>query len=131
VSTPDPRRWYDTVFGNMTSLLDFFGLNQLGHYHIDAAIAQQFPGSALRIYPLGSLFLVAPRENPDPSKGVRVPPEWLLAHQDQHLSETVAIGLAPPGDLTSYDLSDKDQFIAFHLAHAELHILVNSALGLT
>ena len=128
--TPDPRKWLDTVFGNVTSLVDFFGGNQLAHDHMDAAILAAFPGAALRAYPLGSLFLVAPQENPDPGRGVKVPPEWLLAHQDQHVSEANIIKVAPPGDLTSYDLSDRDQFIAFMLAHAQIHILMNAALGL-
>lgn len=128
MSSPNPRMWLDSVFGNLTSLLDFFGAHAQAHDHIDAAILRVKPGAVLTRYPLGSIAISAPQE---PKKGaIKVPQEWLLANQNQHVSEATALGLPGPGDMTSYDLSDKDQFIAFMLIHTEVHLGLNSALGL-
>lgn len=131
-----PLSWQDTVFGNRTALLDFAGTHMIQHQQLDARILALVPGAPVKRWPIGDLLKTPPgfgREEPETAEGeggVEVSDEWLKAHQQMHESEADALGATQPPDLTSYDLTVKDQWNAFHQIHAQHHLVLNAAAGL-
>ena len=109
----DPSAWASVPYGNKTALLDFFGTYDLWH----KALAQQIfltLGVNYRTYPLGD------------GGG----PEWLHAVQAQNVNVAAALGLAPPPDLSTFDLSQPEDHASFFFAISQQSKLLRTAAGL-
>ncbi len=109
-----PSLWQDVPYGDSDAWQDFLGVHSIQHGQLDKKILALKPGFALKRYPLG-----------DGGEG-----DWLFANQQQHVSECLALGIAGPPDLQSYDLKDKTQFLAWNQLHAQEHKRMNTAAGL-
>ena len=96
---------------NFTALLDFAGTFDLYHRVLANVVAAQ--GHPYRRYPLGD------------GRGT---PNWLWAVQQTHVNAAAALGIAPPPDLASFDLSQpEDHASFFFLVANDLKRLRNQA----
>jgi hypothetical protein len=109
----DPALWASTPFRNPTAYLDLVGSVELWH----RALAQQIfrtTGETVRVYPLGN------------GGG----PEFLQAVQSQYVEMARALGVAPPGDLASYDLSRPDDWASWTWQLSQNTRVLQNAAGL-
>lgn len=106
-----PLIWSSTPWGNSTALRDFAGSHWLWLRAVADQAARQ--GTPFRLFPVG-----------DP--GGRA---WLGAIQQQYEAANAAVGLAPPPDLASYDLTRKTDHDAFMFALAGVAENLRSATG--
>lgn len=91
-----PQMWSNLPFGNRTAWRDFVGTHWLWH----RAVAEQVrrtTGIGYRVYPIGDGYGSA----------------WLDAVQQTYTNAAAALGLSPPGDLRSYDLSRAEDFASW------------------
>ena len=93
----DPSLWASVPHKNFTALIDFAGTFHLWHRALADTIMAS-TGKSYRTYPLGD------------GRGT---PDWLLAVQRTHVNAAAALGIAPPPDLASYDLSKPEEHASF------------------
>lgn len=109
----DPRFFANIPFRNPTAWTDFLGTFDLWH----RALAQQVfltTGNVYRVYPLGD------------GGGE----EWLAAVQATYVGAAKALGLPPPPDLQSYDLSQPGDFASWTFIVSEASRSLRAAAGL-
>lgn len=109
----DPSNWASVPYGNRNAFRDFVGTHYLWH----RALADQIfivTGSTVVLLPIGD------------GGGS----EWLLAVQRQYESECAALGLAAPPDLSSYDLSDPNDFASWTFLLSQQATILRTASGL-
>ena len=96
------------------SLVALFDANEIQHARVSVQFARS---GVLSAYPMASIPM--PDEN------------WQRHHSDEHNFWLSVLSLASPGELSSFDLNDQQQFAQWCDIHAQHHDLVNAALGLT
>ncbi len=110
----DTRLWSSTPFNNPTALIDLMGMIQLFHVGLTRQVAlnggRQYPVLPLGSGPLGR--------------------EWLGALQQQYQDAAVAVGIAPPPDLQTYDLNDASDFASWTFAVGQFSRQLAAAAGL-
>jgi len=111
--TVSPTLWAGVPFGNFTALTDWAGTYELWCRDLAQAIFAK-NGKTVRIYPLGTY-------------GGK---DWLQAVQQQNVEFAVALGLAPPGDLASYDFRDASDFASWFFLISQLSEGFRVAAGL-
>lgn len=89
----DPALWSNVPFQNRTAWVDFVGQHWLWHRNL-AEFVRRGTGVSYRVYPIG-----------DGGGSL-----WLRAVQETYVNASVALGVAPPSDLASYDLSEASDF---------------------
>jgi hypothetical protein len=92
----DTRLWASTPFNNPTAWSDFVGTHFLWWQTMKDQIAS-ITGVSVRLYPIGHGGGSA----------------WLNAVQKTYESACNALGIAPPADLESYQLSDPGDFASW------------------
>lgn len=92
----DTRMWASVPFKNPTAWVDFVGTHDLWWRVVSDRIVA-LTGAPIRTYPLGS-------------GGGQV---WLAAVQQQYTHAAEALGLEPPPDLQTYDLSEPGDFASW------------------
>jgi hypothetical protein len=55
---------------------------------------------------------------------------WLLDHQQEHQSHFLLLGLTGMPDLITVNFENENEFLDWHLLHAQVHTLINSKLGI-
>lgn len=95
-------------------MVDFAGSHYLYHVALANAIFRNFTRQ-VRVLPIG---------NPDG-------PNWLQAIQSQLLSETTALGIAPPADVASFDLSRPEDHASFFWILSQELTRIRDAAGLS
>ena len=114
----DMSPFTDIPFGNEASFSNFLMANDLAHQQV--ATALNVRGKIIPRYPLADM-----RGNPK---------AWLQLHQDTHQQELSLLLANTAGqndvDLASVDLDDKDAYNDWIQGHADIHVYVNSLLGL-
>lgn len=106
--------WADVVFGSRTALQDFAGFHALAHQVIAEQSSRQ--GRPYQVYPLGA------------NVGS---PDWQDVHQREHINANLALGIPAPGALNDYDFTDEDAFHNFHWSHAQEHLRLHAAAGIS
>ncbi len=109
----DPHHWSHLPFGDQTAFLDFAGTHALFHRALDVKI-RSLGGAPYNYLPIGD------------GGGS----EWLLAVQQAHAGAAAALLIPEPPDLTSYDLSDPDEFTTWTYLLALDDIRLRQAAGL-
>lgn len=109
----DPGLWGSTPFGNTTAREDYFGMESNWHQVLSDRISR-LNGATYRRSPLGD--------------GGGSP--WLFAHQQELVAAARAVGIAAPPDLSSFNLSNPDEWASFHFLNANYHRLLGRASGL-
>lgn len=92
----DPSLWSNVPYRNPTAWRDFVGTHYLWHRSLSEHVARTL-GVSYRVPPIG-----------DGGGAV-----WLQAVQQTYVNASQALGLAPPADLSSYDLREPDQFASW------------------
>jgi hypothetical protein len=109
----DTRLWSSTPFNNPTAFTDLTGQIELFH----RALAKEvfgLTGRAYAVYPLGT------------GRG----PEWLQALQAQNSAAAAALGIAPPPDLSTFDLRDPGEFASWTFSLGQFSRTLALAAGL-
>lgn len=110
----DTRLWASTPFRNPTAFVDFTGRLDLWNRALAQKVAS-LTGSAYKVYPLG-----------DGGSGA-----WLHAVQKTYQNAASALGIPPPPDLESYDLSDPGDFASwmFIISQTSRQLALAAGLG--
>ena len=93
----DPILLASVPHRNLTAFRDLTGTLEMMHRAI-AQSAFGLTGTAYRVLPLGD---------------GRGEASWLQALQQQHEAAALALGLQAPADLSSYDLTEPEQWASF------------------
>ena len=109
----NPKSWEFLQFGDETALIDFYGTHMLFHRALDVKV-RSLGGAAYNYPPIGD----GGGDN------------WLLALQQAHSGAASALLIAPPPDLTTYDLNDPDEFATFFFLLAQDDIRLRQAAGI-
>ncbi len=109
----DPRLWGSVPFNNKNAWDDFTGTFALWHRALATQIAT-LTGIAYKTYPLGT------------GGG----DEWLHAVQRQYQNASAALGIAPPVDLESYDLTQPGDFASWTFTISQASRTLALAAGL-
>jgi len=109
----DPHHWSHLPFGDKTAFTDFLGTHALFHAALDVAI-RRLGGVPYNYPPIGD------------GGGS----DWLLALQQAHDGAAASLFVPEPPDLTSYDLSDPDEFASWTYILALDDIRLRQAAGL-
>lgn len=92
----DPSLWSNVPFRNPTAWADFVGQHWLWHRALAEHVTRT-TGASYRVLPIGD------------GGGAL----WLQAVQATYVNACVALGLEPPSDFTSYDLSQAEDFASW------------------
>lgn len=111
----DPALLASTPYQNFTALIDAAGILHLYHRALAETISAT-TGKSYRTYPLGD------------GRGT---PDWLWAVQQTHVNAAAALGIAPPPDLASFDLSRADDHASFFFLVANDLKRLRNAAGLS
>ena len=111
----DPNLFASVPFKNRTALTDFAGTLFLWHLALQAHINDVLPGTSYAVLPIGT-------------PGGQ---EWLHAIQQTYQNAARALGIGPPQDLESYDLSQEADWRSwtFLISQESLRLRVASGLG--
>lgn len=109
----DPRLWWHIPYGDVDGWAAFLSEHAAQHTLIHMTLIQ-----ANR--PQYQAFPLADGGGP----------EWLWANWLEHQSVCIALGLPAPSDLSSYDISEQDQYIEWMKEHADDHLRINRASGI-
>ncbi len=109
----DPHSWSHLPFGDQTAFVDFLGQHALFHRSLDHTI-RLLGGTPYNYLPIGD------------GGGE----DWLLAVQQAHEGAATALVIAPPPDLTAYDLTDVDQFTTWSYLLALDDVRLRQAAGI-
>ena len=110
----DPSVFNNVPFRNPTAWKDFVGT----HYLWWRALNEQIfalTGTAIREYPIGD------------GGGA----EWLQAVQAQYVDASAALGLSPPPDLSSYDLTKAPEYASWTFLVSQAATRLRAAAGLS
>jgi hypothetical protein len=111
----DPSLWNNVPFKNPTAWRDFVGTHWLYWQQGLAPAIFDLTGLTVRLYPIG-----------DGGGG-----QWLQAVQAQYVAGAAALGAEPPPDLSSYDLSNAEDFASWTFLLAQSAQRLRIAAGLT
>lgn len=111
--TVSPTLWAGVPFANKTALDDWAGTYELWCRELAQAIFAT-NGKTVRVWPLGTY-------------GGK---DWLQAVQQQNVEFANALGLAPPGDLASYDFRDASDFASWFFLVSQISESFRVAAGL-
>lgn len=92
----DPSNWSNVPHKNRTAWADFIGTHWLWHRNLAQHVTVTL-GTSYRVYPIGD------------GGG----PIWLHAVQDTYVNACTALGIAPPSDLSGFDLEDAEDFASW------------------
>lgn len=109
----DPSLWNNVPFKNRTAWKDFVGTHWLYWQQGLAPAIFDLTGITIRLYPIGD------------GGGS----DWLQAVQQQYLAGSDALGLNPPPDLSSYDLSKEEEYASWTFLLAQTAQSLRIAAG--
>jgi len=105
--------WAGVPFHNKTALDDFAGMYELWCRDLAQTIGL-LNGVTVRLWPLGS-----------PGGA-----EWLQSIEAQNLEFARALGIAPPGDLSTYDLRDPSEHASWFWVLSQYSEVLRASAGL-
>lgn len=108
----DPSLWGNIPFGNRTAWTDFVGQHWLWHRSL-AEFVRRGTGTSYRVLPIGD------------GGGTR----WQQAVQETYVNASFALGVAPPNDLASYELSRPEDFASWTFLLAQQASRLREAAG--
>ena len=115
-----PLLWQSIPFEDPDSWEDFLGQHQLWHEALARATGTAWQPLDLRI-------TGGPMDAEARAKLTRAA---LAENQQMHHDVADALGVARSGDLVSYDLRDRDEFVGFGWVHSSDHERLRQVAGL-
>jgi|SRR6185503_7714052 len=115
-----PLLWQSIPFEDPDSWDDFLGQHQAWHETLARATGSSWQ-------PLDLRMVGGPA---DATSRVKLQRAALSINQQMHHDVADALGIARSGDLVSYDLSDRDQFVGWGWVHALDHERLRQVAGL-
>lgn len=112
-----PLLWQSVPYGDRDALLDWLGVHMFWHQ----ALAQNTKTQFLLTDDLGGAWRSLLAQGLTTRDDLRILPGEMQRHTNMHRAVDKALKIAQAFDLNSYDLNQRDSYIAFHSSHSLQH----------
>lgn len=116
----DPLLWQTIPFEDVDAWEDFLGMHEQWHETLARATGTSWSPLDLR----------AQGGPPDAESKVKLQRSALMVNQQMHYDVADALDINRAGDLVSYDLTNRDQYVGWLWVHSLDHARLRTAAGL-